>query len=428
MDDFNLEPINKLPIKRLFDYKQGKVKETTKLPKEFDLQGNDILFKVKLIGINYLKDFELLKNYQRNIVPGNKFIGKIYAFNENCDNIKDYEALSFDSKYLVFPYTNCLQQNHQPICHNCNRFIFNGEKLPCILNFEYGVNLNGGFQDYVKMANFSQIAIKLPYNVSNHDALFLIDLMLPFYCCIKQHFHETFHQFNFNGKKLIILNDVTKELNDILIILKLLKLNEKNFSIIDAKFIEENPHDEWYGKFQEVFLFNFDQTSIQFAFKSLISTGLTSIKARFHIFLFNQYNPSSFDSVDSIYDFNINDKTVIQFKLNWFNKSDLIEILDFISSLNNSIPTTKSSNTSIMSNSTFQLPSPASDYKMSSKQPWLWYEKDYDLTSGLQKLSNQTDKFQSIKQINKLVQTNKFTRICYNNKPVKTKKLNAMVF
>lgn len=451
------ESISNLPTKRLFDGQLQKVKEVTKLQKEFSLETNEVLFKIKLIGINYSYDFEPLKlRPDIGVVPGNKFMGKIYSYTEGFDD--DKNILDYNQKYLVFPYTNCIQQNRIP-CTNCDKF----SRLPCLEKLEFGFNIDGGLQDFIKIKNPLDGLIQIPYNVSSHDAIFSIDVMLPFYSSYQEilAFNKNFSPNK--DKILVIINDTSKELNDILLVIRLLNLNENLITIFDVNHIanfSQSELDYYKSYFNHCFVFNFKSTSVDFALHSVITTGLESTKSRYNVIFLDQYHPITQQNFQVLKKA-INDKTLFEFHLQWYHKPDLIDLLDRISVLNTGAvtadygkpPTSSSSSsrnrpslTSIESSqSTFSNTNISShldsshslNYLNSAPIPskpkkglsWLWYEKDYYLSNDYNKLDDNS-LIHSIRKINRLVyMTPKpYLRVCYNNKLSQSKKVNAFIF
>lgn len=458
------EPVNRLPVKRIFDFNSGKLKEVMKLPKDFELDDNEILFKIKLIGVNYKKDFGPLKSYNDltgmiggrivpgSIVPCNKFVGKIYDTND-CN-------LEFDldnSKYLVFPYTNCIQQACDIVCKNCTSYVSshrsNLNMKPCLARFEMGYNIDGGLQDYIKIKNSLEVLVRIPDNVSTHDALFSLDIMLPFYSFLKN--LQNTGGYNTSDKILLVLNDCGKEMNDVLVVFKILNLYERNISVVGANQISQMTTEEkgkFTGMFHMVLVFNFDAEVLDFCFKSIISTGLQSTKSRYRFVLFNQYSPIDFGDYDH---FDLTDKIIVEFKLNWFHKFDLVDLLNYLSTLNNngrrsfSSFESKSPTKSLFSENSTILDSSWSNssamgkadtrtsdshehhisgrdvaelLNLPSKIHWLYYKKDVDLSNEFQK----SDNSHSTRHINKLISQDRDARICYNNKPYKSK-VNAFI-
>lgn len=414
-----------LPIKKVYDHRLNKVKEVTKLPKEFKLNNDEVLFKIKLVGMNYCRDFESLKSLPNDIVPGNKIVGKVHSCNENF-NYEYFDEIS-NNKYIIFPYSNCAQQNIT-LCANCQK----NQQLPCLRKLEYGLTLDGGLQDFIKIPNFNQIAIKVPHNISSHDVMFLLDIALPFYVCIKNYFGPRIDQFNGNNKALVILNDCEAELNDILLVMKLVNLNEQAVDILDVaaiKSFSEQDRQQYHFKYEHVFVFSLDPTIIGFAMQTSMALGLQACKTRYHLILFYQYTNQNV--MDFISDEDFNDKIVVQFHLHWFNKGDFVELLEYVSSLNdsskpisssvapNSIVRSRSSfgtiSSDISSHKSLDYPSPPLSNKPSKPQDknrWLWYDKDYDTID--------------IKQVNKLIRNNTFTRVCYKNRKARDG-LNVLV-
>lgn len=379
------QPVEALPIKRLFDYKLGKLKESTKLPREFKFNVNDssnktvnrlsetntnpvcdeVIMKIKIIGINYNKDFQLLEssrlNPKLNVVPGNKIIGKITL---TLNHPRSIPFADDHSKYIVFPYSNCIiQQPSNGLCSNCyqlsksvdtsiNQQNYNVYKNhQCLANLEYGYTIDGGLQDYIKIKNPTDSLIKIPDNVSLHDSCFLMEIMLPFYSFLKDNFGKNnLENISIDGRILVILNNVSKEINDILIVLKHFKIDQKLFWFIDEfkikEIIHSNSHEEksiYTSKFNHVLVFKISDENLSFAMNGLISTGLESTKLRYTLNLFDQYNPEFLQRHKNLDRYHA-DKTIHHFKLSYKDKLNTWELLQIISNLNLECQNTNNTN------------------------------------------------------------------------------------
>lgn len=537
------QQINSLPTKRLFDHRHAKLKESTKLPHEFHLPSSpesrqlegtepvdptsEVIFKVKFIGVNYDKDFELLKNGKAckiNVVPGNKIIGKIVS----PTNLADKET----SKFLVFPYSTCLIQKDGDYCANCSHLhkhdvqalspdnYFQYRRFKCLRNWEFGYNIDGGLQDYMKIKKPLESLIEIPENISLHDCCFALEIMLPFYSFLKDNFvNASYSSMKIEGRSLVILNDVSKEINDILIVLKLLNIDQKSFWFIDPKKIKKlqqgnssESEFDYNSKFSHVFLFNTQSTSVLFGLGAMISAGLESTKSRYNLVFFDQYDPNCIAKYRDLNE-DHSDKAIHHQRLSYKDKLSLIELMQFIADLNsknkneraanipqeeaiiNSSPdpaindtalnhhasirpsitsietsattfsnasihlsSTKSSTSSVIPSAkkaakTLRFKDEASvvDTQSLKKEAnhfsWLYYDKDFDLCNDYEYSDDEDDqdafhfvasnqntsrqvsnKFHSVKQMNKLIHSSKFSRVCYANKTNKPVKINAFIF
>ena len=161
-----------MPSKVVLGGHSGRLKEVVKLPNEMTINPNadELLLKVKLIGVNYKKDIDPLRHYvfknkHASVVPFNKIIGKILALLKHMG----CASFRFSSKYLVFPYSNCNIYGIEP-CDHCRR-LANVELTrdtmdmfclyPCLRNLEYGITIDGGLQDYIKIRRPSQSLLEI---------------------------------------------------------------------------------------------------------------------------------------------------------------------------------------------------------------------------------------------------------------------------
>jgi hypothetical protein len=511
-NDFCIIPqkVTTLPTKRLFDPKSRKLREVTKLPKELEMAENEVILRVRMVGINFQTDLKYDSRKDnihddeplpKSIVPCGRIIGKV---------VSNYDDQT--SKYVVFPYSNCITQNITPqaICHNCqyrkNHLVTKlssssytyYKQYPCTLNLTYGYTLDGGLQDYMKIRNPKESLLKIPNNMSIHDCCFFMDIMLPFYSFLKDNFevekdekdeksdNPTNNTDNDSsllvaGKVLIILNSISKDVNEVLIVIKHFKLDQRNINFIDEKKLDklsENDRMNYQGIFSQVFVFKVTEKMVKFADFCSISSGLESTKSRYNIVFFddNSFNNKYLNRYH-------NDKTYHQYKLSYKDKLNAEDLLSIVSNLNlhikrspsssslnskahkkesrskketrpsiASLETTAStfsstnlsfhsdassttsskSNTMVSKNLRFREND--SNIENSKKDPqthysWLWYDKDYDLCNEFEHSDDEDldKKVHSVREINRILRNPKdLSRVCYTIKSTKPK-LNALI-
>ena len=504
-NDFCIIPqkVTALPTKRLFDPISRKLREVTKLPKELEMTANEVILRVRMVGINFQTDLKYDsrkdtihdESLPKSIVPCGRIIGKV---------VSNYEDQT--SKYVVFPYSNCIIQNitSQAICHNCqyrkNHLVtklssssYNYYKqYPCTLNLTYGYTLDGGLQDYMKIRNPRESLSKIPNNMSIHDCCFFMDIMLPFYSFLKDNFEaeksdnpanttENGSSLVVVGKILIILNSISKDVNEVLIVIKHFNLDQRNISFIDEKKLDklsENDRINYKGKFSQVFVFKVTEEIVKFVDFCSISSGLESTKSRYNIVFFddNSFNSKHLNRFH-------NDKTYHQYKLSYKDKLNAEDLLGIVSNLNLHIKRSPSSSSlnsrapkkesrskketrpsvaslettaSTFSSTNLSFQSDASSttssksnttvsknlrfrendsiIENSKKDPqnhysWLLYDKDYDLCNEFEHSDDEdlNKKVHSVREINRILRNPKdLSRVCYTIKSAKSK-LNALV-
>ncbi|KAK6457653.1 uncharacterized protein RJT20DRAFT_114696 [Scheffersomyces xylosifermentans] len=516
------EPVNSIPTKRIFDFKSQRLKESLKMSPELELdESKQLLLKVKMVGINYKTDFNSFKqnspkrnafsdrfstvssvsseSQTRAIVPGNKIIGKIHHISEGY-GWKDFRD-SEHSKYLVYPYSNCIIQNHKPLCSSCQFLVSRNismdltpetysahQRHQCTQNLVYGYSINGGLQDYMKIVNPDKTLLKIPDNVSSHDSCFLLETMLPFYSFVKSKFsvpssNSQSTSINIPGKILVVLNDISKEVNDVLIVLKHFQVDQSTVSFLDPMKISKLSQKElekYRQQFNQIFLFDYSDDMIKFANYCSSSPGLESTKNRYNIVLFDQNDPESLLKNKHLSRY-YNDKSYTQFKLSYKDKLHAQELLTILSSLNSVVKTTsrrsldatavsttpvrrsrpsiasidsaestfsfsntlRSTSTASTSPSSPETPAqsiinePSKEYNSAeSHYSWLWYDSDIELCSSCEQsddemadeLYNDDTRWHSIKQMNRLIRRRELSRVGYTNRPHKLTTLNAFVF
>lgn len=344
------EPVLLLPTKCIVD-ERLRLRETPKLHQECcidpDPMHTEAVLKVKMTGVTFNKDFELfkLKNFPgRPVVPGNKTVGRLHQVLPQA-NLQP-------GKYLIFPYSNCLLQQSKQICENCQylkdtktyplsyKTIQYHKEYQCLYSWEYGLTLDGGMQDYVKVKSPEQSLIKVPHTISLHDCCFILDLALPLYSFLKEIdtsiFEESVEDLDSSEKMLIIVNDCSKEANDILIVLKHFNISQKHVKILDALLLESLKHADkarqYESKFKYSFLFNTLKDLVELGTLA-VSTGLEATKSRYHMVLFDQYSPKSLLNNKSL-DKQNPDITVTHFKLTYRDRLNCVELINIISQLN----------------------------------------------------------------------------------------------
>ncbi|CAK7897137.1 hypothetical protein CAAN1_27S00474 [[Candida] anglica] len=340
-----VEPVLLLPTKCVVDQRL-RLRATTKHSAEcLAASDHEAILKIKMAGISFNRDFELFKlsNFPgRQVVPGNKIVGRL----QQCSD----PSMS-SGKYLLFPYSNCLSQRSPQPCENCTKLKRDGlEELssltyrahsdfPCLYTWEYGLSLDGGLQDFVKIRSPRSSLIRVGNAISLHDCCFLMDLALPLF----SYFRDIFDGYGGNGavpssssKLLIVLNDTEKEANDILVVLKHFQVTPSRVKIVDSallsKLTESDKRVAYKSKFNHAFVFNVSDAAVELATLS-VSTGLQSTRSRYSVVLFDQYNPHSLLKNKDL-DKQFPDFTVQHFRMSYKDRLNAEEIIDVISQMN----------------------------------------------------------------------------------------------
>lgn len=357
-----IEPVLLLPTKCVVD-ERLRLRETPKLLSECciadDKYENEAVLKVKMTGIVYNKDFELfkLKNFPgRPVVPGNKIVARLHQ----CANPNVSPG-----KYLIFPYSNCLLQNSPVVCDNCQFLKDTGtnhlnyrtlqchQDYQCLYNWEYGLTLDGGLQDYIKVKSPESSLIKVPDTISLHDCCFLLDLALPLYSFLKEIDPSTIQDQTF----LIVLNDTTKESNDILIILKHFQISRNQVVLVDSPSLETLDSAErktrFKGNYNYCLLFNVSRIAVETG-RLAVSTGLEATKSRYHMVLFDQYSPQSFIVNRNLEKHNP-DITIHHCHLSFKDRLNAVELINIISQLNLATRASQSISSSLTTTSIDEL-------------------------------------------------------------------------
>lgn len=493
------QPVTLLPTKRVFDWRMRCLREATKLPREFLLASDagprdEVTLKVKIVGVNYQRDFRLLQSAQgprTNVVPGNKIIGRI------ASALRHPQAAPYANsahRYLVFPYSNCvIQRTRTAYCANCAQVADAGvasltpasysahARHPCLDALEYGLSIDGGLQDYVRIKAPAQSLVRIPDNISLHDCCFALETALLVFLFVKHNVLE--------GKILVVLTELSRELNDVLLVLKHLRVDQAQVTILDVQKVRDiaalADAANYRAKFNHALLVDVSDDSVAFADGAVISTGLESTKLRYNMVFFDQYNPDSMAKNASLH-LRRTDRTVHHFKLSFKDRLHAEELLQVIADLNLRLKeetalngenrpsvTSIESAASTFSNGSIHLGSTSTttpsltksrpakgqkalrfrdDESIISPEPpkrlqthysWLWYEKDFDLCNDYDcsddedpyGQENESDparprkRTHSVKHMNRILHYDeRMSRVCYANKGSRPVKINAFIF
>ncbi|KAG5421872.1 hypothetical protein I9W82_000965 [Candida metapsilosis] len=411
-----------LPIRRIYDIRSNGIIETIKFnDKESDFShhsrytgDNKVKVDVKIAALAYPTDFY---HQLHNVIPSKRIIVKKHNHRSSTGSTKR-------TKYLVYPYSTCQEEN-----------IHHGSQCCCTLT--YGEDLDGGLQESLYIPE--SLLIPIPKNVSLHDVCFIWDIILPFYIyssCI-------------TNNTCIILNDVKREINEVLIILNHLNIDQSSVTIVDEATISSN----YANKFDTVFCFN--SKLGQFAeFCCQMQSVLQDKQAPKILTNFPIVAKS-------------NNKTYQYMKLGFDDRKSCIELLQILHDLNttrNSFSGSDDSPSQPRSNSTSTTMSSTSTYTsdVSSRQEnqgdsqsigtssnssqdknskshcsWFWSDDDVDLTNYSDLSFNMDQGFDddedtcydddddgliesaAVHDMNKYIIDGKLRRVCYFNRSIK---------
>ncbi|KAI5954740.1 hypothetical protein KGF57_003763 [Candida theae] len=438
-------PSTYLPTRRVYDVKGNRIRETIKFNDE-PCHGlphnslNKVKVNVKIAALTYPTDFY---HQLYNVVPSKRIIVKRHHRGSSSGS---GIGSTKRTKYLVYPYTTCKIENmHQ--------------ELQCCCNLTYGEDLDGGLQASLYVSE--SLLIPIPTGVSLHDVCFIWDIALPFYI----------YSGHITNKTCVILNDIKREINEVLITLNHLNIDQRNITILDERTFSSKHGDT----FDTVFCFN--AKLIQFAEfccqhqsqqkqyqKS--ATGLRSesqLQRRSKIL-------TNFPIVAKS-----NDKTYHYMKLAYDDRKSCVELLQVIRDLNitrvkengpnssSSQPRNNSTSTTLSSTSTSTsdaislrqelhddnqsltttLDSSHDEYKYSKGHcSWFWCDDDVDLTNYNDLSLTMDQSFEdddstccedegvfesaAVHDMNKKLVDGKSHRICYFNRNVKSN-VNASI-
>ncbi|RLV96269.1 hypothetical protein JA1_000417 [Spathaspora sp. JA1] len=392
--------VTQLPIKRIYDPKTKKIKKRIVFAENENGKGNlgsyqnKITVKIKMTGINFESDFH---EDARVVIPGKGMVVKLHSIPPNLESVFEFNS---KRKYLVFPYTTCKLEN---------RHIEN----TCECNLLYGKDIDGGLQEFMDVPY--ELLIPVPENISLHDGCFVTDILVPFYSNI--------NKVNVNYKTLILLNDILKEMNEILIILKHFNIQQSSFVFLDSSMVL-NHASSYSSRFHTVFCFN--KSLSKFAEFSCISTGKTLTKSVYNIF-------ANFPIVAQS-----SDKTYHSMIPTYQDKIACVKVLEILSQLNTEqkeVLSSSNSPTLPIAKQVSQTNSSSSSSPTLISPPiprfaWIWHEKDYDLVNFEDLDVDSTPKhkrtYQTIDDMNRLIKSSTLSRICYINRKT-NKKSNLLL-
>lgn len=416
------EPVLLLPTKCIVDGRL-RVREAPKLRSEITAQLHEAVLRVKMTGVVYHKDFELfrLKNFPRRpVVPGNKIVARLHAAAPGVS----------PGKFLVFPYSNCLHQRHRDACAHCQHLrdtktdaltpqtMQYHREFACMYGWEYGVTLDGGLQDYIKVRLPLEALVRLPDTVSLHDCCFLLDIALPLYAWVREWQAAAGGAGAVLGddadRILVVLNDAAREQNDVLIVLKHFGVARTRIHLVDA--------DATAAAAAYKFCFLFSQTprAVEVAIAALL-TGLEATRARYHLVLFDQYNVQSVVAHRHLRH-DHPDITVHHARLAFKDRVYAEELIAIWARLNAAEGDGLSRATSALLLA-LGSPRPAVRFVTPCKPPsWLWCERDVNLCP------EHEDDGEGVRHINRLIRTHgRATRVCYTRR-ARPPAINAFLF
>lgn len=439
--------VHQLPVKRIFDSKSNQLHEVPKLLKELQNDENLILLKVKLIGLDFKNDFNVftLKSSITDsfVVPGSRIVGKIYDLENGIESSR---------KYLVYPYSTCYNQRADKFCINCQHIehlsklrLINDKKYfqyPCLNEWVYGYTIDGGMQDYLKVTNYSENLVELPFNVSTHDALFLLDISLPLYSYLKQEIMKAENTKIHEQKVLFIVPKVEEVINDLLLVLRCFSFSQKNITFMDPTKITKlrllNCQD-YEDMFDLVLVYDLSLISLEFA---RMSSKLLNRYYDNPIILFDQFNRIDLDS--ATFQDTMKRHFWSKFQLGHEHKRMADELFQILSDMNvvmikdNAPPlnTTRSSSYSSTVSSVSHgmdfdhsdaFQGPSRDLKKHNTLPtdhycWLHYDKEFNLVhSEARNGQYKSRESHSLKDLNYLItRRTELSRVSYINKTGKT--------
>lgn len=414
------EPVNELPVKRLYHPKLGVVRELPKLRRDFELDASVPLciLKIKLTGVNFKTDFACIKT---PTVPALKFIGKVYA--------SSGVTLDTSQKYLVFPFSTCLLQNAPDLCQNCRHLanvkllnqlsIDKFEQYPCLKSWTYGVDIDGGLQDYITIKNPEEALLPVPSGISLHDACFMFERSLPLYSVLKR------VKIPSSERVLMVLGSIDREINDVLVVLNHLGLDQRQFVFMDRHSIGELKGEQrelYRNRFTHMLVFDISSTLLRFSSLALSSDKKT------RVFLFDQMTPIDLNKYFGDKPYGLH-----RVRLAHHHKADAMDLMRIIADMNQVQPadfTYDSVAASVIAGSLSS--SLLSDRKhrkqLRKRRAWLYYDMDVDLYHDYHEHQlNNRGRTHTSNHINYYIRHPKYHRICYNPRTTSTTTENSNV-
>ncbi|RCK60463.1 hypothetical protein Cantr_08203 [Candida viswanathii] len=369
----------KLPIKRVYNPHKHKFVQRIRLPYDDSIsstsppQKNRVLVKVKICGINYLTDFNTTNS--NTVIPGKRIIGKVPGF----PNVK----------FLVYPYTTTTTTTTTN----------SGTPVELV----HGESIDGGMQDSL-VVHSSQL-IPIPLNVSLHDACFINDIATVLYKYV--------HRMR-PGRTIVLLNDVRRELNDVLVVLKHAGMAPNKVAIVDAGSVSR----KYVGMFDVVYCF-----CRALAREAREYCAMEGDEGRENGVVLTSFETGWSEVM----------------KLNSDDKQLTRDVLMILSKLNKE---REEKDNSVGKQDTDSLVHSTASTNSSTKQyhySWIWYDKDIDLQNyhNLHEYEDDDEDLDlpesenyymnhMVYQMNEFLKENTLQRICYFNRKPK-KPLNACI-
>lgn len=387
------EPVNELPVKRVYYPKSHLLRETPKMRRDFELDPEipQAIFKVKLAAVNFQTDFTPLKG---PIVPGLKLVGKIWAANVEFDPLK---------RYLLFPFSSCLMQRAPNPCGHCAH-LANLETLGalsyekfrqyrCLGEWTYGVTIDGGLQDYMKIPSPMQSLVEVDPLILLHDCCFMFERLLPLFVVLKHPWAFT----KTGDRILMVLLDMAKEINDVLLVLDHYGMDRTQVVFMDKHLIAALLARDrllYREAFKQLFVFDTLSRLLEFANYAMYSLGLQLTRDRYNVFIFDQHHPLVLAHWFPLV--RAHDKRFHQVKLAYHHREDAAELMLIIAARNQAQYTY------------------SKQTRFDKRPAWLHYDKDFDLKHDYH--DDQKSRAHTLRHINHYLRNPKYSRVCYNTR------------
>lgn len=444
--------VNSLPLRRRISPGR-KLKESVIFPGELVKSSNEVVLRIKHVALDFERDF----SGKMGVVPGSRIIGKIPSPADVEDTRRGYTS---HDKLLVFPYSACWVQGAANPCENCVKVMQHDvsnydvhRKYRCLHTLQYGVTLDGGLQDYIKVRLPEQALVKVPRTVSLHDSCFLFDIALPFYAYCRDTLCGVLDKTP-DCRILVILNDSAREANDCLLVIHHLKLEHLLITFTDMRKMNEVPglQKTYANKFHHVLVFAPGQNALSAALSLCLATGLEATKDRHTIGLFNHDKTSVHE--------NPLDRTFHHVSLSYKDKFLYQELLHTLAGFSHtehdgsapSISGMRSVDSAETSTNHLMLSdladdqdawaSPAKKKKTRFKESgdvvsvsrtrshilWLHCDRDYKLCLDDHCDHDTLRRCHLTSDMNQMIQSGKMQRVFYTNRPGGHVKINAFIF
>lgn len=431
--------VNSLPLRRVLT-SQGTLRELVILLNDLRPESDATLIRVKHVAVDFTRDFR----GRPGVVPGLRIVGKLSAKVQHADRLRSFEL---QEKVFVFPHLACWIQGTDLPCNNCIALAAldishysSHKKYPCTGHWVYGVTIDGGLQDYMRIPQALHTLIKIPPSVSLHDCCFLLDVALPFYTYCQDVLCDILEVAP-NGRVLVILDDSRRDANDCLLVIHLLQLNHQLLTFTDMrKLLDSQLADTYEGKFDHVLVFSQRPGAVDAAKRAGVSTGLESTKSRYTIALYGDHKS-----------FVLPDRTVHKVQLTYKDKFLMQELLSTLSDINRNrtgkqmVPSENDDfemQTSLASETHSVISLDARKRRILFKNEdevvpaperthvsWLHCDEDFRLCSDDHCDHAMSKRCQSTSSINSmLLDKNKVRRVFYTNRPASHVKINAFIF